>query len=287
MNILSIDIGGTKISAGLITADNRLIERRQIETPASASPDELKRALAYIIEPLRAHAERIAVASTGIILNGVLTALNPDNLGGLKNFPLRDSLQELSGLPCGVINDAQAAAWAEFSHYDIPDMAFITVSTGVGGGIILQGRLITGRHGLAGHLGHTLADPNGPLCGCGRKGCIEAVASGRAIASQAKDELAGLTAKDIFSHFHRGNLQAKTLVNHSAQAIANLACDVKAAIDIQCVVIGGSVGLAAGYLERVRHVMNEIPEALRVDILPAHFQSDAGLIGAALWVRTQ
>lgn len=170
MNTLAIDIGGTKISAALISRDNQLTQHRQIATPASPSPTQLYEALVSIITPLKNHADSVAVASTGIICNGILTALNPDNLGGLNDFPLMETLSTLTGSPCWLLNDAQAATWAEYYHRrdTISDMAFITVSTGVGGGIVQQGQLLIGKRGLAGHLGHTLADPRGPRCGCGR-----------------------------------------------------------------------------------------------------------------------
>lgn len=251
MNILAIDIGGTKISAALISRDNQLTQHTQITTPASASPTQLYEALAAITTPLKAHADGVAVASTGIICDGVLTALNPDNLGGLKNFPLKKILSALTDLPCWLLNDAQAAAWAEYDyrHENISDMAFVTVSTGVGGGLIQQGQLQAGKRGIAGHLGHTIADPHGPLCGCGRYGCVEAIASGRAIASQAVNELAGKDAKAIFAAYHQGSLQAKTIIENSANTIANLVADIKATIDADCVVLGGSIGLANGYIE--------------------------------------
>lgn len=167
-----------------------------MRNPASQTPQALQEALRTLIAPLRAQAVRVAVASTGIIHEGVLTSINPSNLGGLAQFPLVASLSAMTDLPVTAINDAQAAAWAEFCALpDNDDMVFLTVSTGVGGGVVLNGKLQTGRGGLAGHLGHTQADPAGPLCGCGRRGCVEAIASGRGIAAAAHGELAGLDAK--------------------------------------------------------------------------------------------
>lgn len=287
MTTLAIDIGGTKISAALISSDNKLTQRSQITTPASASPKQLYDALASITAPLKPYADRVAVASTGIICDGILTALNPDNLGGLKDFLLKDILLALTGLPCWLLNDAQAAAWAEYDHRreHISDMAFITVSTGVGGGLIQQGRLVTGKRGIAGHLGHTIADPHGPLCGCGRYGCVEAVASGRAIAAQAIDELAGLDAKAIFSAYHQGNTQASYLIEKSAITIANLVSDIKATIDADCVVLGGSIGLANGYISLVQAAVAQQPLALQLPILPAYYHHDAGLWGATFWAK--
>ncbi|MFU0921238.1 N-acetylmannosamine kinase [Kluyvera sichuanensis] len=287
MNTLAIDIGGTKLAAALINAQRQIVERQTRPTPASQTSGALREALGSLIAPLVGRAERVAVASTGIIRHGVLTALNPDNLGGLVQFPLVETLEQLSGLPCLAINDAQAAAWAEYCALpgEVRDMAFITVSTGVGGGIVSHGKLLSGRQGLAGHIGHTLADPHGPMCGCGRRGCVEAVASGRAIAAQAVDDLQGLDARTIYAHYQQGHPQATCLIERSAHAVARLIADLKASGDCECVVLGGSVGLAEGYLSLVCAWLAQEPTAFHTPIMAAHHQHDAGLLGAALWAE--
>ncbi|HEB4876369.1 TPA: N-acetylmannosamine kinase [Kluyvera ascorbata F0526] len=287
MNTLAIDIGGTKLAAALINAQWQIVERQTLPTPASQTPGALREALQSLIAPLVGRAERVAVASTGIIRHGVLTALNPDNLGGLAQFPLVATLEQLSGLPCLAINDAQAAAWAEYCALpgEVRDMAFITVSTGVGGGIVSNGKLLSGRQGLAGHIGHTLADPHGPMCGCGRRGCVEAVASGRAIAAQAVDDLQGLDAKALYAHYQQGHPQATRLIERSAHAVAQLIADLKASNDCECVVLGGSVGLADGYLSLVCARLAQEPAAFHTPVFAAHYQHDAGLRGAALWAE--
>lgn len=282
MTTLAIDIGGTKLAAALIEGQT-ITTRRACPTPASQTPEALQEALHTLVAPFRAQAARVAVASTGIIHNGVLTSINPSNLGGLAQFPLVGFLSAITDLPVMAINDAQAAAWAEFCA--LPgdnNMVFLTVSTGVGGGVVLNGDLLRGSGGLAGHLGHTLADPAGPLCGCGRRGCVEAIASGRAIAALAKDELAGLDAKAIFMHAAQGVPQARELVANSAHALARLIADVKAVTDCQRVVIGGSVGLAEGYLPQVADYLAQEPSVYQVSLRAAHYRHDAGLLGAAL-----
>ncbi|MBA7737643.1 N-acetylmannosamine kinase [Escherichia marmotae] len=284
MTILAIDIGGTKLAAALIGADRQIRDRRELPTPASQTPEALREALATLVAPLQAHAQQVAIASTGIIRNGSLLALNPHNLGGLLHFPLVKTLEQLTDLPTIAINDAQAAAWAEYQalERDITDMVFITVSTGVGGGVVSDGKLLTGSGGLAGHIGHTLADPHGPVCGCGRVGCVEAIASGRGIAAAAQGELAGANAKTIFTRAGQGDEYAQQLIHRSAHALARLIADVKATTDCQCVVVGGSVGLAEGYLALVETYLAQEPAAFHVELLAAHYRHDAGLLGAAL-----
>lgn len=141
MTTLAIDIGGTKLAAALIGADGQIRDRRELPTPASQTPQALRDALSALVSPLQAHAQRVAIASTGIIRDGSLLALNPHNLGGLLHFPLVKTLEQLTNLPTIAINDAQAAAWAEYQALDgdITDMVFITVSTGVGGGVVSGG----------------------------------------------------------------------------------------------------------------------------------------------------
>lgn len=284
MTTLAIDIGGTKLAAALVDKTLNIIERRELPTPASKNPRDLKHSLTELITPLTARARRVAIASTGIINNGVLSAINPQNLGGLAHFPLVETLARLTHLPCMAINDAQAAAWAEFNVLapDINDMLFVTVSTGVGGGIVSEGKLLTGTGGLAGHIGHTLACPNGPRCGCGRIGCVEAIASGRGIEAAACEDLKGRDAKTIFTKAALGHLQAQELVQRSAKALARLIADLKATTDCQYVVMGGSIGLAAGYLTQVKAYLNEEPEIYRPQLLAAHYQHNAGLLGVAL-----
>ncbi|TNV20993.1 ROK family protein [Buttiauxella sp. B2] len=285
MNTLAIDIGGTKLAAALINAQHEVLQRMEIPNPSNAMPEALKQALAELVEPYQGKAQRVAIASTGIIDKGILTALNPDNLGGLNQFPLQATVENLTGLPCVVLNDAQAAAWAEYCYLStqFKHITFITVSTGVGGGIVVNGELLTGPRAFAGHIGHIQADPNGPRCGCGRVGCIEAIASGRAIAAGALQDLEGKNAREIFAEAQSGHSQAQQLVARSAQAICQLIANLKALLDTECIVLGGSVGLAQGYRQQVEQHLSTLPAAFHVPIYSAHYQHDAGLMGAALW----
>lgn len=289
MNTLAIDIGGTKLAAALINEHHEISQRMEMPTPGSTSPADLEYALSLLVKPYQHLARRVAVASTGIINKGILTALNPDNLGGLNAFPLQSTIEALTGLPCSLLNDAQAAAWAEYSliSADIQNMAFITVSTGVGGGIVINGKLLTGATAFAGHLGHCQADPMGPACGCGRIGCVEAIASGRAIAAAAKDDLHGKDARAIFLAAQSGHVQAQQLVTRSAQAICQLIANLKALLDVECIVLGGSIGLAPNYREQVEQLLSQLPPAFHVSIISAHFRHDAGLMGAALWLNDE
>ncbi len=286
---LAIDIGGTKLAAAIVK-EGLIVQRVQCETPHSQSPQHLIQALTTLLQPLIPMADYVAVASTGIINNGVLTALNPANLGGLDQFPLVEVLTSITHLPVLAINDAQAAAWAEFKQLDshIQAMAFITVSTGVGAGIVLNGNLMTGSRGIAGHAGHMQADPNGKRCGCGRIGCVETIASGTAIAQYAKERIGGVSSgKEAYALFLSGDVQAKEIVEHSAKTIANLIADLTITLDLDAVVLGGSVGLAEGYLDLVNNYVSVMPPIYQPKIVRAQAGADAGLIGVALWSQQQ
>ncbi|MDH2925276.1 N-acetylmannosamine kinase [Nicoletella semolina] len=287
---LAIDIGGTKIAAALVSLNGKkatVVQRMQIHTPQNPSAEALDNALAEILQHFNGTFEKVSVASTGIIQEGILTALNPKNLGNLAFFPLEQSIAKHTDKPITLLNDAQAAACAEYllQPDEIENFAFITVSTGVGGGIILNRKLFTGKGGVAGHIGHSLADPNGELCGCGRVGCVEAVAAGRAIAREAAKWDSPCEPPEVFNRFRQSDEQAVQLVEKSAKAIANLIADLKISLDIQQIAIGGSVGLAEGYLDTVNHFLAQLPEIYRPSIVKAHYAQDAGLIGAAWWAE--
>lgn len=285
MRCLALDIGGTKIAAALVE-QNQVQQRQQITTPQDDAANAMHDALATLILQYSGLFDYVAVASTGIINNGILTALNPKNLGGLAQFPLYDSIAQHTDKPIFLLNDAQAATFAEYQSVDpqkTPNFAFITVSTGVGGGIILNGELQTGINGIAGHIGHTLADPHGEICGCGRRGCVEAIASGRAIERVAQTWEVPCSPKEVFERFRKNDEKSTALVQRSAQTIANLIADLVISLDLQQIALGGSVGLAEGYLPLVKQYLSEMPCFYQCELVAAIYGGDAGLIGAAYW----
>lgn len=288
---LAIDVGGTKIAAALVTlngAEAVVNERVQIHTPQNPSADALDSALTQILTQFQGRFDKVSVASTGIIKNGILTALNPKNLGNLAFFPLEQSVKKHTDKPVVLLNDAQAAGCAEYlRNSDVDNFAFITVSTGVGGGLILNRKLFTGRNGVAGHIGHMVADPNGEACGCGRIGCVEAIAAGRAIARDAAKWDNPCEPPEVFERFRAGDAQAVELVEKSAKAITNLIADLAIGLDIERIALGGSVGLAQGYLDTVQKFLKQMPEIYRPQIVRAHYAQDAGLIGAAWWAENK
>jgi len=281
--ILAIDIGGTKIAVALV-ADGRVTQRSQVQTPRSGRGADIVEAIAALAETLPLTAQA-GVATTGIVDDGHLTALNPSTLPIENGFPLVAALHARLARPLLAINDAQAAAWAEYklgAGRGAERMAFVTVSTGIGAGLVLDGRLQTGKRGLAGHVGHMVSDPSGPPCGCGRRGCIERLASGSAIAVIAGEMLGKtMTAPEVFALAAAGDQRGNGVLDAAANALAVTLCDLVAALDLQRIVIGGGVGLAEGFLDRLDRAMATQPDIFRRPLVRAALGADAGLVGIA------
>ncbi|WP_225769841.1 N-acetylmannosamine kinase [Inquilinus sp. Marseille-Q2685] len=276
-----VDLGGTKIAAARV-AGAKVLERRQAPTPRDGRFESLVEAVAALVAGWADGP--VGVATTGLVRDGRLSATNPGTLPVPPDSPLVAALQDRLGVTVRAVNDAQAAAWGEFrdgAAQGVGSTVFLTVSTGVGGGLVLDGRLRVGPGGLAGHLGHVVAVPDGPLCGCGRRGCVEAVASGRALAAAATEAFG--EEVDTPSLFRRAETDptASALIDRAAAAIARLLADLKAALDLDLAVIGGGVGLADGFLSRVELALAAEPRQFRLPLRPAALGHDAGLIGMA------
>lgn len=282
-SVLAIDIGGTKIALAVVD-DGAVIERVQVPTPRSGKGDDIVAAIVEEARKLPA-TRRAGIATTGIVDAGRLTALNPVTLPIEDRYALVKAVNLALGQPVIAVNDAQAAAWAEFRRgagRGADRMAFITVSTGIGGGVVLDGRLQMGDRGLAGHVGHMVSDPAGPMCGCGRRGCVERLASGTAIGTIASDLLGRpMTAPDVFAAAGAGDSGCIGILDRAAASLADILCDLAASIDLDRIVMGGGVGLAPGFIGRVLSALEQRPAIFRRSLVLAEMKGDAGLIGVA------
>lgn len=281
-SVLAVDIGGTKIAFADV-AGARLTNRRQIPTPRSGGGDALVEAVAAEIE--RVGAGLFAVATTGIVADGTLTALNPVTLPVEDNYPLAARLEAATGLAPLVINDAQAAAWGEYrfgAGRGCRNFMFVTVSTGVGGGLVIDGSLQLGAKGLTGHVGHMTMPGDGLPCGCGRRGCLETTASGTAIARRFSQRVGRpLPTPAVFEAASSGDAAAEQVLDSAASALAQAFANVVAATDIERIAIGGGVGLAPGFLERIQTHISRLPVVFRRPVVAAEAGADAGMIGVA------
>jgi N-acylmannosamine kinase len=282
--LLAIDIGGTKVAAARVE-NGVIFERRQ--QPMALDED----GFALLIDSLTAlwpAPARVSVCTTGYIDRGRVHSVNLDIIKFWDGFALAELLRARFACPVTLINDGQAAAWGEYvvrqtAQARPANLLFITLSTGVGGGLVLEHQLRVGPHGLAAHVGHAgvrLAALDGAtLCGCGRHGCLEMVASGTALARQAT-ALFGrpISSADLFA-LAATDARADAMIAHAAQAVAEAISSVHMIVDLQEVVIGGSVGLADGMLERIESAMNGFALRAAPTLSAARQGGDAGLTG--------
>lgn len=231
--VLALDIGGTKLAAGLVDTEGALTRRHQVPTPPTDDPEELFSVVAELLAAVRGD---VTVAGLGVGCGGPMTrtGVSPLNIPAWRGFPLRDRLAERTGLPVVVDNDAKALAVGEGwvgAARGVTDYVAMVVSTGVGGGIVLDGRLLDGAGTNAGHIGHMIVEPDGRECACGARGCLEAEASGTAIAA--------ITGGDPRDAPLAVRERTGRLVGRAVGSVANL-------LDLRLACVAGSVALGYG-----------------------------------------
>jgi glucokinase len=270
---LAIDVGGTKLAAGLVTEDGDLVARATAPTRAEDA-EKLFSVLLAVIESAGGNGD---VVVCGVGCGGPMSPggeeVSPLNIPVWRAFPLRHRLAEATGLPTFVDNDAKALALGEGwrgAAADSDNFIAMVVSTGVGGGIVLDGRLLDGAHGNAGHIGHVIVEPGGRTCTCGAQGCLEAEASGTAIRA-ATGRPAEEAGPDVVDRTGR-------MVGRGVASVASL-------LDLQLAVVGGSVALGFGEPFFVA-AQEELSARARLDfsssarIVPVGLGADGPLVGA-------
>ncbi|MDR5709130.1 MAG: N-acetylmannosamine kinase [Armatimonadota bacterium] len=286
--VLAVDIGGTKIAVARVV-EGVVVERREAPTPSREGPQAVIRTVLSLIEDWKLKAAGLGVASGGVISRGRVIHANPRILPDWEGLDLRAVFRATTGLVVEVLNDAQAAAWGEYRYgagRGLESLAFVTVSTGIGAGLVLGGQLLTGATGLAGHLGHTAYAPEGEVCGCGRRGCLETVTSGLALAEAARRRLGiPLDARMVLARAQDGDPEALALVDRAAAALAQALADLQALVDPEAVVLGGGVGLNPFYRERLEAALAHLPHIFRPRLRLAALGANSGLLGVADWVR--
>ncbi|MGH2546965.1 MAG: ROK family protein, partial [Actinomycetota bacterium] len=188
---IGIDVGGTKVAGLRVAEDGAVLGRTERPTPADDVAATVETVSELAAELAAAGGEAIGVGAAGMVDFDAGVLRYAPNLAW-REIPLRDLLSERTGLPCVVDNDANAAAWGEYrfgAARGYRHVLVVTVGTGIGGGIVADGELFRGAHGFAAEIGHIIVEPDGPLCGCGNRGCWEQVASGRALDRLARAEV--------------------------------------------------------------------------------------------------
>ncbi|MFZ5632818.1 MAG: ROK family protein [Bacillota bacterium] len=226
--IVGVDLGGTKIYTALADSRGRIVAETRVPTGAAEGPDAVIGRIAETVHRVVSLAPPAgaAPAALGIGAPGPLDPVggvvhSAPNLGW-REVPLRQKLEDTLGIPALVENDANLAALGEYSFgagRGARHMVYVTVSTGIGGGLILDGRIYRGAGGGAGEVGHMVVEPDGPLCGCGRRGCLESLASGTAMAARARELVEAGLGKAILREAG-GNPERVTAVSVSRAAAA-------------------------------------------------------------------
>jgi N-acetylmannosamine-6-phosphate 2-epimerase/N-acetylmannosamine kinase len=269
---LAIDIGGTKTLAALVRGA-QVLGKTTIATRREAGPDAWLAAIAERTKSWIGQYGRVGIAATGLIDDGRWSALNPATLAIPDGYPLVVQASKLFGKPSFAVNDAQAAAWGEhrFGAGANEDTVFLTISTGIGGGVVVNGRPLLG---LAGHFGLL----RGPTHG---QSPLEDVVSGRWMAAEAARAGHPAEAPEIFRKAREGTGWAEAIVTQSASRVALLCRDIQMMFAPKRIVIGGGIGLAAGYLEAIGVQLTGLPPHLAPRLVAASLGPHAGIIGAA------
>ncbi|KKB86501.1 N-acetylmannosamine kinase [Devosia limi DSM 17137] len=275
--VLALDIGGTKTLAALVR-DGIVLDRRTLPTPGAVATPEWFDSIAGLVAGWEGRYRRVGAAVTGVIDDGHWFALNPTTLSIPERTPLVAELERRLAVPTVALNDAQAAAWGEFSRGAGigRDMAFVTVSSGIGGGAVLNGRLITGARGLAGSLGQIQGSPAAPR--------LESRASGFAIAAAAGAAGHPADTRAVFAAADAGESWATGILHAAAADLAIGLCDLQRMLDPALVVLGGGIGLLPAFRAVLDQELAGLPSRLRPAVVPAQLGADAGIIGVADFV---
>jgi glucokinase len=310
--MLGIDLGGTDCKIGLVDRTGRILAKGKFPTRSEMGPDGVLKNIAE--EAKRFLEEEGAFARPGGVGMGVPGPMSSrhgivyeaPNLPGWRNVAVASVVSQHLGWPVVLCNDANAAAWGEFwgasSHRDVgvSSMIFYTLGTGVGGGIILNGQLLEGPDDTAGELGHMVIDirPNAPQCGCGNRGCLEAIASAtavkrRVLEQQSRGDLGliqipadgKIGARTVFEAAERGCNVAKAIFHEVGEALGVAIANMINALNPELVVLGGAMSGAGHHILdplRARAKANSFAKPFsRVRIEVARLGADAGLVGAA------
>jgi glucokinase len=304
--VLVIDIGGTKIAAGVAEPGGRLVTWAQVPTPHDVDAERLwltLESLLFQVMKVAKVADPAELSGIGCGCGGPMEwpagLVSPLNIPAWRDFPLRDRLAEQfgsadGGIPVRVHNDAVCMAAGEHwrgAGRGRRNVLGMVVSTGVGGGLILDNHLIDGASGNAGHIGHVVVDPDdGPVCACGARGCLEAIARGQALTDWAQSEgwrpdQPGVTGKDLAGDAAQGHPVAHAAMRRAGRALGIAIASATNLCDLEVVSVGGGLSQAGALIfdplqeALAAHTMLDFAREVRV--VPAALGQHAGLVGAA------
>ena len=306
---IGVDIGGTKVSAGVVDSDGNIISSDRRSTPVSGGVE----LIATITDLIKSFQSQYEIAGIGISVAALISAdlgtiVGAPNIANLSKINFVEELKKSFSLPVIAENDANSAMWAEFKFGNakgLNPVMFFIIGTGVGGGLVIDGKLFKGANGIGAEFGHMCVVSNGLLCGCGSKGCIEQYASGGALIRYANEVILNnpqssetllsfgegkVTGPGLTKAAKAGNELALAAFNKQADWLGLACASYSSIIDPEAIIIGGGVADAGElFLAPVREAMRKyMPFAeshVPPKIIAAKFGNDAGLIGAADLVR--
>jgi len=306
LNAIGVDVGGTKIAAGVVSPEGDILN--EVRYPSAGPRERLLSTIARAVNEVRNGFEvgGICLAVPGTVSTAENKIIDAPNLHAIEGVPLKDELEERTGLSTTVENDANAAAWGEFrfgAGSEATHLVFITLGTGVGGGVVSHGVLLRGAQGAGGELGHITIQATGPRCGCGNHGCLEALASGTAIARRARevasenpDSALGRLAvertvlgEDVAELAREGDEAARSVLEETGRWLGIGLAGYVNVFNPEVIAVGGGAARAGDLiLEPARKEVRlraMSPGCDLVEIKPATLGARSGVLGAAALAR--
>lgn len=292
MTTIGVDVGGTKMLGVVVDDGGTLLDEQRVLTPTG--DDDLVDAMVEVIAKLRVGHDVVGVGAgvPGLVDRNAVLRFAP-NLPGVVELPVGARLEAATGLPVRVDNDNTCALWAEHllgAARDVNDAVLVGLGTGIGGGLLLDGRLVRGANGFSGEIGHMVVARGGIPCVCGRNGCWERYASGSALGRMAREAGIGERGEDVTAAAIAGDPAALAVFDEFADWFAVGLVNLVHVLDVQrCVIAGGVVEAGEVLIEAVRRAFAArivAPEHRPpVEIVAAQLGERAGAVGAALLAR--
>ncbi|RBW68867.1 ROK family protein [Bacillus taeanensis] len=306
---VGIDIGGTKVAIALVNEDGTILAEETILTNVEQGPsftvEQIINQVSHLRDKHEVNVIGIGVGAPGPLDGEKGVILSPPNLKTWHNYPLKGKIEKAFGLNTILANDADAAAVGEY-RFGVTEkhqhIVYVTVSTGIGGGILINGELYSGSASSAGEFGQMIVKKDGPLCGCGRRGCLEGISSGTGIANNMIEKVLqdethvlydlaktnSLTAQDVFQAYERQDQTAIEVVTEAEDYLAIGLANVLNALNPSLLILGGGVILSQpGFYESVVEKINEYVIERNVEslkVVKASLGTKAGVVGAAALV---
>jgi glucokinase len=312
--VIGVDVGGTKVAAGIVNAGGEILNQTRTLMKADGDADAGFAPVKAAINSLFATVPKPTIRAIGVCAPGPLdpntgVVINPPNLPCWRNFPLAAELAKIYSVPVKIDNDANAAALAEArwgAGRGYRNVFYGCIGTGIGTGIVFDGHIYHGRTGAAAEGGHVSIDYRGPLCKCGKPGCIEMLASGTAIAAKARTRLwsvapgsgigssmlalahgnvGAITSETVGQAYEAGDSVAKEILQETVEAVALWLSNVVDLLEPDVVILGGGVAaMLNSFIEEIHKRIQQFcinSRAGEIPLLQAHYGADAGIAGGA------